>query len=49
MKSKQNCDPDAKKQSAAKLNFFKLSKMKNVAKIEIVLHEPYSNALCTLT
>ena len=45
MKSKQNCDPDAKKQSAAKLNFFILSKMKNVAKIEIVLHDPYSNAL----
>ena len=46
MKSEQNCDPDAKKDSAAKLNFFILSKMKNVAKIEIVLHDPYSNALC---
>ena len=25
------------------------NKMKCVAKIEIVLHDPYSNALCTLT
>ena len=46
MESEQNCDPDAKKDSAAELNFFILSKMKNVAKIEIVLHDPYSNALC---
>ena len=45
MESEQNCDPDAKKDSAAELNFFILSKMKNVAKIEIVLHDPYSNAL----
>ena len=45
MESEQNCDPDAKKHSAAELNFFILSKMKNVAKIEIVLHDPYSNAL----
>ena len=48
MKSEQKCDPDAKKHSAA-LNFFILLKMKKVAKIEIVLHDPYSNALCTLT
>ena len=36
-------------QKTAELNFFILLKMKNVAKIEIVLHDPYSNALCTLT
>ena len=49
MESEQNSDPDANKDSAAELNFFILSKMKNVVKIEIVLHDPYSNALCTLT
>ena len=30
-------------------NEIEMSKMKKVAKIEIVLHDPYSNALCTLT
>ena len=28
---------------------FLMSKMKNVAKNEIVLHDPYSNALCSFT
>ena len=33
----------------ALLNILLLSKMKNVAKNEIVLHDPYSNALCSFT
>ena len=40
-KARKNCDPDAKKTLI-------MSKMKNVAKIEIVLHDPYSNALCSV-
>ena len=34
-------DPDAKRQT--------MSKLKNMAKDEIVLHDPYSNVLCRFT
>ena len=41
VKRTKTFDPDAKKQT--------MPKMKNVAKNEIVLHDPYSNALCIFT